>query len=289
MTTHTIDHLMLEANGFRFHARAAGPERGPLVLLLHGFPESSYGWRHQLEPLAAAGLRVVAPDQRGYGLSSKPQERFAYKLDLLADDVVALARALGAKRYAVVGHDWGGAVAWHLASRGAEGLERVAILNAPHAGTVGRHTLANPGQALKGWYVGFFQLPVIPELVLAGGDFLWLRRALVSTSRKGCFSEEDLQVYREDWQRTGALTSMLNWYRALPLDAPVPSGRVQVPVRVLWGDRDAFLDAALAERGAEMCEKARVTHLPDATHWLHYEEPARVNEALRRFLREDMA
>jgi pimeloyl-ACP methyl ester carboxylesterase len=105
MKTHTIDHVMLEANGLRFHARVAGPVRGPLVLLLHGFPESSYGWRHQMEPLAAAGLRVVAPDQRGYGLSSKPQERFAYQLDTLADDVVGMAHALGAKRYAVVGHD----------------------------------------------------------------------------------------------------------------------------------------------------------------------------------------
>jgi pimeloyl-ACP methyl ester carboxylesterase len=289
MKTHTIDHVMLEANGLRFHARVAGPVRGPLVLLLHGFPESSYGWRRQMEPLAAAGLRVVAPDQRGYGLSSKPQERFAYQLDTLADDVVGIARALGAKRYAVVGHDWGGAVAWHLASRGAEGLERVAILNAPHAGTVGRHTLTHPGQALKGSYVGFFQLPVIPELVLSASDFLWLRRALVSTSRKGCFSEEELDAYREDWQRAGALTGMLNWYRALPLHMPVPTGRVQIPVRVLWGDRDTYLDPELAELGAEMCEKARVTHFSDATHWLHHEEPEKVNEALRRFLREGAA
>jgi pimeloyl-ACP methyl ester carboxylesterase len=279
-----VEHLYLEANGLQFHARAAGPRHGPLVLLLHGFPESSYGWRHQLEPLAAAGLRVVAPDQRGYGQSSKPTGRAAYTLDLLADDVMGLAHALGAERYAVVGHDWGGVVAWHLATRGPAGLGRVAILNAPHVATVGRHTVLNPSQALKGWYVGFFQLPVVPELVLGSADCLWLRNALVSTSRPGCFSADELRVYRAEWERSGALTGMLNWYRALPLDGPLAGGRVLLPVCVLWGDRDAFLDPALAERGAEMCERAQVIHFSDATHWLHHEEPARVNEALRSFL-----
>ncbi|MGE5864135.1 MAG: alpha/beta fold hydrolase, partial [Rhizobacter sp.] len=132
-----IDTLLLRANGLAFHACAAGPDDGPLVLLLHGFPESSAAWRHQIGPLARAGWRVVAPDQRGYGQTSRPRGRSAYRIDALADDVEGLARALGADRYAVVGHDWGGLVAWHLASRGAEGLERMAILNAPHPATMG--------------------------------------------------------------------------------------------------------------------------------------------------------
>jgi epoxide hydrolase 4 len=278
-----VENLSLHANGLDFRACAAGPERGPLVLLLHGFPESGHAWRHQMEPLAKAGLRVVAPDQRGYGQSSKPKGRSAYKIDCLADDVEGLANALGAERYAVIGHDWGGVVAWHLASRGAKGLERVAILNAPHPGTLGSHTWAHPGQAFKSWYVGFFQLPVIPELTLAANDFMWLRNALVSTSRPGAISDDVLRKYREDWKRPGALTSMLNWYRAMPYSM-FAQGRIRVPVQILWGDRDAFLDAALAERAAGMCGEARITHFDDAGHWLHHEEPGKVNEALLRFL-----
>ncbi|CAN7583339.1 alpha/beta fold hydrolase [Rhizobacter sp. LjRoot28] len=279
-----IDHLQLRANGLEFHASAAGPDDGPLVLLLHGFPESSAAWRHQMAPLAEAGLRVVAPDQRGYGQTSKPTGRSAYRIDALADDVEDLARALGADRYAVVGHDWGGLVAWHLASRGAEGLERMAILNAPHPATMGSHTVTNPGQLFKSWYVGFFQLPALPELALAANDFMWLRNALVTTSRAGAIGDDLLRTYREDWARAGALTSMLNWYRALPFNG-VAHGRIQVPVQIIWGRRDAFLDAALAERAAGMCDDARVLHLDEAGHWLHHEAPGKVNDALLRFLR----
>jgi pimeloyl-ACP methyl ester carboxylesterase len=281
-----IDTLLLPANGLAFHACAAGPDDGPLVLLLHGFPESSAAWRHQIGPLARAGWRVVAPDQRGYGQTSRPRGRSAYRIDALADDVEGLARALGADRYAVVGHDWGGLVAWHLASRGAEGLERMAILNAPHPATMGGHTGANPGQLFKSWYVGFFQLPVLPELALAANDFMWLRNALVSTSRAGALDDDLLRTYREDWARAGALTSMLNWYRALPFNA-VAHGRIQVPVQIIWGSRDAFLDAALAERAAGMCDDVRTLHLDEAGHWLHHEEPDKVNDALLRFLRVD--
>jgi epoxide hydrolase 4 len=279
------DHL-LRANGFDFHVRAAGPKDGPLVLLLHGFPESSHAWLHQMKPLANAGLRVVAPDQRGYGQSSKPKGRSAYQIGNLADDVECLAVSLGAKRYSVVGHDWGGVVAWHLASRGANGLERIVILNSPHPGTMSRHAVTTPGQAFKSWYVGFFQLPFMPELLLSMNDFMWLRNALVSTSRSGAIPAEVLSSYLQDWRRPAALTSMLNWYRALPFGAP-EHARIKVPVQILWGDRDAFLDAALAERAAELCDDVRITHMGGAGHWLHHEEPARVNDALLRFLQAD--
>lgn len=278
-----IEPLRLRANGLEFHACAAGPPAGPLVLLLHGFPESSHAWHHQMRPLAEAGLRVVAPDQRGYGQSSKPEGRNAYKIDCLADDVEGLARALGATRYAVVGHDWGGVVAWHLASRGAAGLERLAILNAPHPATMGQHTVAHLGQAFKSWYVAFFQLPGIPELTLGAHDYMWLRHALAATSRAGAIGDEVLRQYRDDWNQPGALTSMLNWYRALPFDA-FAQGRIKVPVQILWGDRDAFLDAPLADRAAALCDEVETLHLDDTGHWLHHEEPRRVNEALLRFL-----
>jgi pimeloyl-ACP methyl ester carboxylesterase len=218
-----VEALRLRTNGVELHALAAGPPDGPLAILLHGFPESSHGWRRQLAPLAAAGLRVLAPDQRGYALSDKPLGRAAYVLDTLADDVLGLADALGRHRFAVVGHDWGGAVAWHLAARDPGRVERAAILNAPHPATVGAYARAHPGQALKSWYIAFFQAPAVPELALSTAGHAWLRRAMIRSSRPGTFTPEDLRRYREDWSRPDALTAMLNWYRALPLYAPLPA------------------------------------------------------------------
>ena len=213
------ESLRVPSNGISLHAVAAGPANGPLVVLLHGFPEFWYGWRQQIAPLAASGLWIIAPDQRGYNLSDKPAGIPAYRLDTLADDMLGLADALGHRRFAVIGHDWGGVVAWHLASRNPERVTRAAILNAPHPGTLRRYARAHPRQALKSWYVAYFQLPYLPELGLRAGGFWGLRRALRRTSRPGTFTTEDLRHYREAWAQPGALTAMLNWYpRRAPLD-----------------------------------------------------------------------
>src|SRR3954454_3449535 len=273
----TTENLRVAVNGIELHAVAAGPADGKLAILLHGFPEFSYGWRHQIPALAAAGLRIVAPDQRGYNRSDKPAGISAYKLDTLADDVLGLADALGRHHFAVVGHDWGGVVAWLLATRNPERIARAAILNAPHPATLWSYARSHPSQALKSWYVGLFRLPVIPEQALRAGGFWGLRRAL-RTSRPGTFTGEDLRRYGEAWAQPGALTAMLNWYRALRLSASsTPAARIRVPVRVIWGERDAFLGSGLAEAGAALCDDAEVIHLPDASHWLQHEEPDRVN------------
>ena len=280
-----VEFIRLKTNGVELHVAAAGPADGPLVVLLHGFPEFWYGWRNQIGPLAAAGLRVVAPDQRGYNLSDKPAGRQAYGLDTLANDVLGLADALGRKRFAVVGHDWGGALAWHLAARNPERIERAAVLNGPHPGTVLSHTLASPSQAVKGWYVAFFQTPMLPEWVLGAANFAWLRTMMVGTSRQGTFSEPELAHYRRAWAQPGALTTMLDWYRALPGYAESTALRpIQVPVRVIWGDRDAFLDASLVEAGLGLCRLGEVFHMPEATHWVQHEEPGRVSRLLADFL-----
>lgn len=278
------EHLRIAANGIELDALTAGPADGPLVILLHGFPEFSHGWRQQIPALAAAGLRVVAPDQRGYNRSAKPVGIAAYRLDTLADDVLGIADALGRQRFAVVGHDWGGVVAWHLAALNPERISRAAILNAPHPATLWRYARRHPSQALKSWYVAYFQLPFLPEAGLRASGFWVLRRVLRRTSRPGSFTGEDFRHYGEAWGQPGALTAMLNWYRALRLSSQSPSARIRVPVRVIWGDRDAFLDQGLAEAGAALCDSAEIIHLPEASHWLQHEAPDEVNRLLLEFL-----
>ena len=279
------DTLTITANGLRFHALVAGPEDGPLLILLHGFPETSHGWSKQIAPLAEAGFRVVAPDQRGVGSSSKPTGAAQYRIELLAADIVAMIRALGRERAHVVGHDWGGVVAWHLAEHHAEVVERVAILDAPHPAVFSAYLLRHPSQLGRSWYMAFFQLPWLPEAILGAGDFAWLAQALTSTSRPGAFSSLDLRIYREAWAQRGALTGMLNWYRALPLAKAAPRATEQIatPIRLLWGDKDSALEADLAEASIARCSAGEVIHLPDATHWLQHEEPQRVNALLLDF------
>jgi pimeloyl-ACP methyl ester carboxylesterase len=284
MAAPSLESLSLQAQGLRFNAVAAGPEDGPLLVLLHGFPETSYAWRHQVAPLAEAGFRVLAPDQRGYAQSAKPAGVQAYQLNALALDVIGLAQAVGRKNFSVVGHDWGGIVAWHLAMHHAVHIERAAILNAPHPATLLRYALRNPLQLARSAYVGLFQLPLAPELMLRANQYQALRWALTKTSRAGTFSPEDLRAYRDAWAEEGALTGMLNWYRALLLPgASKPAVRITAPIRVIWGDRDSALEPGLAEEAISWCDKGEAIHLPGATHWLHHEESASVNALLLEF------
>lgn len=230
---------------------------------------------------------MVAPDQRGIGLSSKPEGIAAYRIDHLAADILAITRALGRERAQVVGHDWGGAVTWYLAEHHADVIERVAIIDAPHGGVFARYLRSHPSQLARSWYMAVFQLPGLPEALLRADDFRRLANALVSTSRPGAFTPQDLATYRAAWGQPGALTGMLNWYRALRLNAQVPrgSGRVAIPVRLLWGDRDQALEAALAEASIARCDAGEVFHFPEATHWLPREESERVTALLLEFMR----
>jgi epoxide hydrolase 4 len=283
--TGDVEQVRLPANGIALHTVLTGPADGPLVILLHGFPEFWYGWRHQLASLAAAGLRVAAPDQRGLNLSDKPGGIAAYRLDILADDVLALADALGHRRFAVVGHDWGGVIAWHLAGRNPERVSRAVVLNAPHPATLRRYAAHHPRQLAKSWYVAYFQLPLLPELSLRAGNFQILQRVLRQTSAAGAFSEADLRLYREAWRRPGALTAALNWYRALrhrgAAPAPVP---IRVPLRVIWGERDALLESGLADAALALCERGEIVRLPRVSHWLQHEAAGEVNRLLIEFL-----
>lgn len=278
--------IVRHVDGVDLHCIEAGPETGPLVVLLHGFPEFWWGWRRQIGPLADAGLRVVAPDQRGYNRSSRPKGRDAYHLDVLARDVIALADAHGREKIALVGHDWGGLVAWWVAASYPERVERLVAINAPHPGVVRSFMRAHPGQMVRSLYVGFFQLPRLPETMLSANRHEALKQSMLRSSRPGAFAEGDWEVYREAWEKPGALTAMLNWYRALPLLSRRPSAhRLPMPVLVLWGRGDQFLDSRLAEASLDLCEQGRVRWFEDATHWVHLEEPRAVNEELIAFLK----
>ncbi|WP_201830839.1 alpha/beta fold hydrolase [Microvirga zambiensis] len=266
------------------HMIEAGPEDGPLVILLHGFPEFWWGWRFQIAPLAQAGFRVVVPDQRGYNLSDKPKGRRAYGLDILAKDVIGLVDAVGRRTFALVGHDWGGLVAWWTASRYPDRVAKLAILNAPHPSVAGSYLRRHPSQMFRSFYVGFFQIPRLPEAMLSADDYRSLKDALLRTSRPGTFSEEDIARYEQAWSQPGALTAMLNWYRALPFKPDMSDPGIAPPTRVIWGVKDQFLEQGLAEASLALCRSGDVVWIDNASHGVQHEKPERVNAALVEFL-----
>lgn len=265
-------------------ASIAGPGDGPPVVLLHGFPDDRHGWDRQIAPLAEAGFRVIAIDQRGCGEAGSGATVGSYALTRLVDDVEAALEALGIEQADLVGHDWGGAVAWTAAIEQRPWLGRVAILNVPHPGVFARFVRSHPTQLVRSWYMLLFQIPRIPEWLLGARNAAVLTRALTASSTRAAFTPEDLERYRAMWATPGRIRSMLNWYRAART-GPIPSGRVTTPTLILWGDRDVALDARLADLSAERCDDAHVVHLPDATHWPHRDQPERVNALLVDHLR----
>ncbi len=266
------------------NAVAAGPKNGPAVVLLHGFPEFWYSWHKQIAPLAAAGFRVVVPDQRGYNRSSKPSSVRSYALSELVSDVIAIADQLGQERIFLAGHDWGAAVAWSVALLHPNRVARLAILNVPHPSVMRRYLMQDRRQLRKSWYMFFFQIPYLPEAFLSASNFRRGTASLVGSSRPGTFSAGDLAQYRAAWSQPGALTGMINWYRAaFRHRAKFPDRTVRVPTRILWGMRDAFLTAEMARDSLRYCTDAELIQFPDATHWLQHEEPVRVSQILVDF------
>ncbi len=278
-------HRTIATNGIHLHAVEAGPEGGPLLILLHGFPEFWYGWHRQIEPLAAAGFHVLAPDQRGYNLSDKPRKVSAYNLDALALDVVGLIDEAGDGKARVVGHDWGGAVAWWLGIKHPERLEKLALLNIPHPGVMQRALRKNPAQRKKSSYMFFFQIPWFPERSFRAGNFAAGVKALRGSSRPATFTDADLDLYREAWSQPGAVRSMIHWYRAAARSRPrrPASPRVSVPTLLLWGAQDRFLGREMAQPSIDLCDHGRLEFFEEASHWIQQEEPERVNRELVGF------
>ena len=268
------------------HAVAAGPSDGPVIVLLHGFPEFWYSWHHQIEPLAAAGFRVIVPDQRGYNSSSKPRGAAFYALSHLISDVLAIADDLGQARIFLAGHDWGAAVAWSVALLHPQRVAKLAILNVPHPSVMRRYLKTNRRQLRRSWYMFFFQLPWLPEAAFSAFNFRLGVRSLVRSSRPGTFSSEALALYRAAWSQPRALTAMINWYRAAFRNrSKFTDSTVHVPTRILWGERDAFLLSEMAHESLRYCDSAELYTFASASHWLQHEEPARVSELLIDFFR----
>ena len=279
------ESAIVETNGINLHTRQAGPKDGPLVILLHGFPEFWYGWHRQIEPLADAGYRVIVPDQRGYNRSDKPDGVDSYHIDTLADDVVGLIDAADRETAAVAGHDWGAAVAWWLALAHPERIDSLTAVNVPHP-TVMEDTLRSSfSQLRKSWYMFAFQVPMLPEAISTANNCRVLSRGLTNSSRPGTFSAADLQRYREAWTQPGALTAMINWYRAMGRYRPrPPRQQVSVPTLVMWGQQDEFLESRMAEESLDYCDDGRLVSFPSATHWVLHEKPQAATTALREHL-----
>ena len=268
----------------RLHYVEAG--EGPLIILLHGFPEFWYAWRQQIEPLAAAGFRVVAPDMRGYNLSSKPDGIAAYDTDQLTADIRGLIKERGAESALLVGHDWGGSVAWATAMKYPEVVDRLAILNAAHPRKLSQG-LHHPGQLRRSWYFFFFDLPELPESVVHGDHWRFFRHFL-RDARTGAFTPQDMDRYIEAWSQPGAASGMINYYRSSvrqsPKRAEAQLRPIQAPTLVIWGEDDRYLGPELAEPDRDDVPNLdHVERLPDASHWVHHDEPERVTQLLIDF------
>jgi pimeloyl-ACP methyl ester carboxylesterase len=275
----------VDGDRVRLHYVSCG--RGPLVVLLHGFPDFWYGWRRQLPALADAGFRAVAVDLRGYNLSGRPARVEAYRRSRLASDIASAIARLGGPAHAVVGHDWGGVVGWRLSVCHAESLRRLVIVNAPHPARY-RELLREPAQVLRSWYVAAVQLPWLPERLLGAQDAEGVVRILrAEHARPDALSPTALAAYRAAFRAPGALTAALAYYRALRRTAFPPAGESQStpqPTLVVWGDRDGALLRANADGLERWVRDLGVVRVPWAKHFVPTDAPDELNDALVSFL-----
>ena len=289
MTDAETRHEFVQANGLRFHVAACGAgER--LALCLHGFPECWYSWRNQLPLLARLGYRAWAPDLRGYGESDRPPQREDYAIEQLMADVAGLIDASAARSTLLLAHDWGGIVAWYFALRQVRPLERLVIMNLPHPAVMER-AFRTWRQLARSLSVFFFQLPRLPEALLRAGNYRAIRDAFRNMAvDKSRFPDEVLQVYRDNAARPGALTAMLNYYRALVrggggrrqqrLGHPV----IETPTLMIWGERDTALGKETTYGTQLFVPNLTLRYLPNVSHWVQQEAPEMVNAILEAWL-----
>ena len=281
-----LEHSYIETNNIRLHVVQAGPKSGAPVILLHGFPEFWYGWRKQIPALVDAGCRVIVPDQRGYNLSDKPKGVKAYSVHTLVEDVIGLIDALDYEKVNLVGHDWGAVVSWVLANKYPERLHHLGILNVPHPAVMKRFLQRDLEQLRRSWYVFFFQLPWLPEAGMRANDWRGAVRALRGSGKIHTFTDEDIEKYKEAWSQPGAITAMINWYRAvIRYQPPIPKDpRIRVPTLMMWGTKDFALSHRMARPSMDYCDEGNLIFFPDATHWVQRDAADEVNHYLVDFI-----
>jgi pimeloyl-ACP methyl ester carboxylesterase len=281
-----LEHRCIETNGIRLHVVLAGPKSGIPVVLLHGFPEFWYGWRKQIPALVSAGCRVIVPDQRGYNLSDKPKSVKEYDVSTLVHDALGLIEVLDYEKVNLVGHDWGAAVAWMLAITNPEKLHKLTIMNVPHPAVMRKFLRRDFDQIRRSYYAGFFQLPRLPEMILSADNFREMIRGMKFSAKKNTFTLEDFEKYKEAWSQPGALTSMLNWYRAAFRFPPKMPDDMRVKVRTLmmWGMKDVALSHRMARPSMDYCDEGNLILFPESTHWVQHDSADEVNHYLIDFL-----
>ena len=290
-----IEHETAEVNGVRLHYARSG--KGQLMLFLHGFPEFWYAWKNQLDEFGRDHL-AVAPDMRGFNLSSKPEAVEQYQIPHLVEDVRALAAKLGAsstRKLILVGHDWGGVVAWAYAAAHPDTIDKLVIVNAPHPAVFQRELRDNPAQQKASQYMLMFRGPDAETLLSANNYQLLVNAVMGEGLKKGHFSEEDRKAYLAAWSQPGALTGGLNYYRAAQVGPPaagspsnmptLPQLTIKVPTLVIWGERDTALLTGNLEGLDAYVPQLTIKRIPDGTHWVVHEKPADVNRLIREFIR----
>jgi len=289
----TITHGYAAVNGIRLHYAESGGGNN-LVILLHGFPEFWYSWQKQLIALNE-NFHLVAPDMRGYNLSDKPSRVEDYRIDKLVADVIGLVDHFGAKQAAIVGHDWGAGVAWAIAQRHPERVSKLAVLQVPLQ-AAWRANLSLK-QLVRSWYMFFFQIPRLPEWLIARQNFRTIERTFQEkVGRKNSFTQQDVERYKEAARQPGALTGAINYYRANVFDrlfarkkarnSELRNGRIQIPTLFIYGEKDSAIIPATV-RGLEKYIDAdyREVRISDSGHWVQNEAPEEVNAALLEFLK----
>jgi pimeloyl-ACP methyl ester carboxylesterase len=287
------DHYAV-VNGVKLHYVSAG--KGELMIFLHGFPEFWYEWRNQLAEFGKDHL-AVAPDMRGYNLSDKPGDVDSYQMKYLIEDVRALARHLGHKKFTLVAHDWGGAVAWALAIAHPECIEKLVIVNAPHPGVFARLLRDDPAQQKASGYMLLFRSPQAESVLSANHYAVLVDAVLGSGLKNGVFNEGDKKAYIEAWSQPGALTGGLNYYRAARVGPPQPGTEstgnfsvdatkltVSAPTLVIWGEKDTALLTANLDRLDQFVPRLTIKRVPGGTHWVIHEKPDEVNRYIREFI-----
>ncbi len=281
----TWEHHEITTNSIRMHYVTQG--QGPLVLLLHGFPEFWYSWRFQIPFLAGQGYRVVAPDLRGYNETEKPRK--GYDIPTLLRDIAGLIEGLGEERAIIVGHDWGGVLAWQFAISYPQMTERLIVMNAPHPGAMLRE-LRTLKQLRKSWYIFFFQLPWLPEYVLSRNNANEIGRMLRGAAlQKDVFPRSETAKYQQAMSKPGAIKAALNYYRQLVRRGPRAyrnrNLRVEAPTLLIWGEQDIALGIELTHELDPWVPNLSIKYIPDSGHWVQQEQPERVNRYLAEFLK----